>query len=143
MPAPFHSTGGMPCSIAAEAWLLLHKPCVQLYQQHAQGAVTGYQVLETVTLQLGNAAAASYGIAILIMASAAWRTRALSRPVVWLSFVWGAIAVLSWPFIVIGAVGPIVGIVWSGWMGLVLWRVAATATKPPPVLAVGEGTSQR
>ncbi len=100
---------------------------VQLYQQHAQDAITGYRVLETVTLQLGNAAAASYGIAILVATRAAWRTKTLPRPFVWLSLIWGAIAVLSWPFIIIGASGPIVGIIWSVWVGILLIRAPTLA----------------
>jgi hypothetical protein len=95
---------------------------VRLYQQHAQGAAAGYQTLETVALQLTNAAAASYGVSILVMAVAAWRTKALTRPFLWLSLGWGAIAVLSWPFIIIGAVGPVVGIIWSTWTGILLLR---------------------
>jgi hypothetical protein len=115
---------------------------VQLYQQHAQEAVTGYRVLETVTLQLGNAAAASYGVAVLVATSTAWRTRAVPRPFVWLSLVWGAIAVFSWPFIIIGALGPVVGIVWSVWSGLLLWRVAAPLPKQSLTPVVEETRSQ-
>ena len=111
---------------------------VQLYQQQAQEAVTGYRVLETITLQLGNAAAASYGLATMIVAAVALRTQALSRPFLWLSLVWGAIALLSWPFIVIGAIGPLVGVVWSIWAGVVLWRsaqpsVGAVAVQGEPI----------
>lgn len=95
---------------------------VQLYQQHPQEAQIGYQALQTVALQLSNAAAASYGVSILIMTRAAWRPKALSRAFLWLSLVWGVIAILSWPFIIIGAVGPIVGIVWSIWAGVLLLR---------------------
>jgi hypothetical protein len=108
---------------------------VQLYQQHPDEARTGYRVLETVTLQLTNAAAAAYGVSILVVTKAAWRPKALPRPFLWLSLIWGAIAILSWPFIIIGAVGPLVGIFWSVWVGVLLWRAVARIINHSTALA--------
>lgn len=104
---------------------------VQLYQQHVQEAVTGYRVVGDIYLQLGNAAAAAYGMATIVLGVAALRGNALPRSFAWLSLVWGAIAILSWPFILIGAIGPIVGIIWSLWVGLLLWRIPSSAVSLP------------
>lgn len=95
---------------------------LQVYSQHPDEAVAGYRVLGVVSLQLGNAGSFASGLSVLIMSWATWRTKAFSRAFVGLSGVWGAIAVLSWPLVIAGALGTIVGVVWCVWLSLLLWR---------------------
>lgn len=105
-----------------------------LYVQHPDEAVAGYQVLGIVSLQLGNAGSFAYGLALLVMSSAAWRTHAFSRVFLILSFMWSLVAVLSWPFVVAGAIGSVVGLVWCVWLGILLWR----APQPASVASAAE-----
>lgn len=86
-------------------------------------AVNGYRVVGLINLELGNAASFAYGLSILVISFAAWRTSAFSRAFLMLSFAWGLIAVLSWPFVIAGAIGSFVGIIWCVWLGILLWRV--------------------
>ncbi len=95
---------------------------LQLYSQHPDEAGAGYRVLGTVSLQLGNAGSFAYGLSLLVMSWAAWRTNAFSRAFLILSFVWGMCAVLSWPFIIAGALSTVVGVVWCLWIGWLLFR---------------------
>jgi hypothetical protein len=93
-----------------------------LYVQHPDEAVAGYRVLGIVSLQLGNTGSFAYGLALLIQSWAAWRAKVFKRAFLVLSFVWGVIAVLSWPFVIAGAIGSLVGIVWCLWLSILLWR---------------------
>lgn len=97
-------------------------------------AVTGYRVLGLINLELGNAASFAYGLSILVISFAAWRTSAFSRAFLVLSFVWGLVAVLSWPFVIAGAIGTLVGIIWCVWLGGLLWR----APQPTSVAVVAD-----
>lgn len=104
----------------------------------AADAVNGYRVVGLINLELGNAASFAYGLSILVISWAAWRTSAFSRTFTVLSFVWGMIAVLSWPFVIAGAIGTLVGIVWCLWLGILLMR-----TPQPGSVTVGAGTEMR
>lgn len=88
----------------------------------AAEAITGYRVVGLINLELGNAASFAYGLSLLVISFAAWRTSAFSRAFLVLSFLWGVIAVLSWPFVIAGAIGSLVGVVWCLWLSILLFR---------------------
>ena len=97
----------------------------------AAEAITGYRIIGLINLELGNAASFAYGLAIVIISIGAWRTHAFSRAFLVLSGVWGLIAVLSWPFVVAGAIGTLVGIIWCLWLSTLLWH----GTQPTAAVA--------
>lgn len=92
-------------------------------------AINGYRIIGLINLELGNAASFAYGLSLLAISIAAWRTKAFSRAFLVLSFIWGLIAVLSWPFVIAGALGTLVGIVWCLWLSVLFWQSTNPSTK--------------
>lgn len=99
---------------------------VHLYAQHPDEAIAGYRVLGTFVLQCENVAGAAYGLSVIVICWAMYQRRTLPRSLCILGMIWGAVALLSWPFFIVAALG-FTGILWCGWLGVVLIRLSASS----------------
>lgn len=96
---------------------------VPMYAAHATQAVDGYRVLFILIFQMEGAAAGGYGFSIVILSWVAWRLHVLPRAFSAVGMVWGAVALLSWPFPIVAALA-LVSLLWYGWLSFLLLQLS-------------------
>ena len=101
---------------------------LQVARDYAQDPASAATTFRTLTLVSSNGVGLvsggifAYGWWALLISWAALRTGAFPKPLNYLGLVFGAAGVLAIAVPALGFVGPIVGIIWCLWFGMVLLR---------------------
>jgi hypothetical protein len=102
---------------------------LQLARDYPQNQATAATTFRTLTLVSSNGVGLvsggifAYGWWALLVSWAALRTATWPRPLNYLGLVFGAAGILAIAIPALGVLGPVVGIIWCLWFGMVLLRV--------------------
>lgn len=92
--------------------------------QEQPSAAVAFMAVTALRAAIGYAAIFSYGVWLLLVNGIGLRSGALPRPLAWIGLIFGAMGLLAFVIAPLAFIGPLVGIVWNSWLGVVLLRSA-------------------
>jgi hypothetical protein len=92
--------------------------------QDPAGAAIAFTAVMALRAAVGYAAIFSYGMWLLLVNGIGLRSGALPQPLAWIGLIFGTMGLLAFVIAPLAFIGPLVGIVWNSWLGVVLLRSA-------------------
>ena len=121
----------VPLFIATGMTAIIGMPqLVSVYAQNQASASAAYLGVNAVNGALGLSAVFAFGWWLLLVNWQALKMSVLPKPMCYIGLVFGVACILFFAIQLLAPVTLVLGLVWTPWLGIVLWRQPASMAAP-------------